>query len=91
MYVFTQGLNVKQVFYCYIVITLVFIVDSFLAKLLVVIFLYLNVNEPEGNTMYYLTLPSLCDVCKFVFCYGFRQYDFSWLSIVRQNNVASAR
>ena len=29
--IFTQGLNVKQVFYCYIVIILVFILDSFLA------------------------------------------------------------
>ena len=60
--IFTQGLNVKQVFYCYIVVILVFILDSFLAKLLVVIFLYLNVNEPEGNTMYYLTLPYLTSV-----------------------------
>ena len=34
-----------------------------------------NVNVPEGNTVYYLTLIN--DVCKFVFCYGFRQYDFS--------------
>ena len=32
-----------------------------------------------------ITLPYLCDVCKFFFCYGFRRYDFSWLSIVRQN------
>ena len=29
--IFTQGLYVKQVFYCYIVIILVFILDSFLA------------------------------------------------------------
>ena len=29
--IFTQGLNVKQAFYCYIVIILVFILDSFLA------------------------------------------------------------
>ena len=29
--IFTQGLNVKQVLYCYIVIFLVFILDSFLA------------------------------------------------------------
>ena len=29
--IFTRGLNVKQVFYCYIVIILVFILDSFLA------------------------------------------------------------
>ena len=38
-----------------------------------------------------LTLPYLCDVRKFVFCYGLRQYDFPWLSIVRQINVSSAR
>ena len=29
--IFTRGLNVKQVFSCYIVIILVFILDSFLA------------------------------------------------------------
>ena len=34
-----------------------FILESFLALLLVVIFLYLNVNVPVGNIVYYLTLP----------------------------------
>ena len=71
MHFFTRP-QCKAGFYCYIVIILVFILDSFLAQLLVVIFLYLNVNVTERNT-----LPHFCDVCKFVFCYGFRQYDFS--------------
>ena len=47
----------SRFFYCYIVIILVFILGSFLALLLVVIFLYLKVNVPEGNTVYYLALP----------------------------------
>ena len=73
----------KAGFCCYIVIILVFILDSFLAQLaqlLVVIFLHLNVNVTERNTVNVTernTLPHFCDVSKFVFCYGFRQYDFS--------------
>ena len=31
IFIFTQGLNVKQVFYCYILIISVFMLDSFLA------------------------------------------------------------
>ena len=79
MYLYTRP-QCKAGFYCYIVIILVFILDSFLAQLLVVIFLYLNVNVTERNTVNVTernTLPHFCDVCKFVFCYGFRQYDFS--------------